>query len=228
MPTWISYSPHDICEKGTDSVESAFIPASPISQKTLCTTLHQWISISDLGKLFLFSTLWPQGHKRLVIWDDELHQIGFLTTTKCCWSESLYFSWTKEGLRPSQRSVALNECDKTGRVSTESGCACINEKRKALGIDLPIVQCSPFHPWWHSHLPSLQVPCFTHRGLHTRWSHASPVQPSSQRHAPPIHTPCVPQSTEHTSVDTYKRHVILLYWKVFTAELSMQAFWVRS
>lgn len=64
---------------------------------------------------------------------------------------------------------------------------------------LPMVQCSPFQPWWHWHLPSLQVPCLMHSGLQTRWSHPAPVQPSSQRHAPPMHTPWVPQSTEQTS-----------------------------
>lgn len=141
-------------------------------------------------------------------WNDELHQTsGLLLTTRHCSGWSLYFFGSKVGLSPSHHSAALNECDKTGRVSTESECGCINEKREALAINLPMVQCSPFHPWWHSHLPSLQVPCFTHRGLHTRWSHASPVQPSSQRHEPPIHTPCVPQSTEHTSAHTYKRHI---------------------
>ncbi len=69
---------------------------------------------------------------------------------------------------------------------------------------LPMVQCSPFQPWWHWHFPSLQVPCFMHSGLHTRWSQPAPVQPSSQRHAPPIHTPWVPQSTEHTSAEGKK------------------------
>lgn len=64
---------------------------------------------------------------------------------------------------------------------------------------LPMVQCSPFQPCSHSHFPSLQVPCFTQSGLHTRWSHAAPVHPSSQRQEPPMHTPCVPQSTEQTS-----------------------------
>lgn len=64
---------------------------------------------------------------------------------------------------------------------------------------LPMVQCSPFQPWWHWHFPSLQVPCLMQSGLHTRWSQPAPVQPSSQRHAPPIHTPWVPQSTEQTS-----------------------------
>lgn len=144
--------------------------------------------------------------QRARYWHDELHQpstkIGVRTPSKHRCSLSLCFFCTEEGLCPSHCSVALNECDKTDRVSTESGCVCTNGKRDAPAVkNLPMVQCSPFHPWWHSHLPSLQVPCFTHRGLHTRWSHASPVQPSSQRHEPPIHTPWVPQSTEQTSVD---------------------------
>lgn len=69
---------------------------------------------------------------------------------------------------------------------------------------LPMVQCSPFQPWWHWHFPSLQVPCLMQSGLHTRWSQPAPVQPSSQRQAPPIHTPWVPQSTEHTSEGSEK------------------------
>lgn len=66
-------------------------------------------------------------------------------------------------------------------------------------VCLPMVQCSPFQPSRHSHLPSLQVPCSMQRGWQTRWSQAAPVQPSSQRQAPPMQTPWVPQSTEHTS-----------------------------
>lgn len=64
---------------------------------------------------------------------------------------------------------------------------------------LPMVQCSPFQPWLHSHLPSLQVPCSAQRGWQALWLHAGPVQPSSQRQVPPMHTPCEPQSTEHIS-----------------------------
>lgn len=56
-------------------------------------------------------------------------------------------------------------------------------------VCLPMVQCSPFQPSRHSHLPSLQVPCSMQRGWHTRWSQAAPVQPSSQRQAPPMQMP---------------------------------------
>lgn len=75
-----------------------------------------------------------------------------------------------------------------------------------VGMCLPMVQCSPFQPCSHSHFPSLQVPCFTQSGLHTRWSQAVPVQPSSQRQEPPMHTPCVPQSTEQTSDERREEH----------------------
>lgn len=71
--------------------------------------------------------------------------------------------------------------------------------RHRRAVSLPIVQCSPFQPWLHSHLPSLQVPCSAQRGWQALWLHAGPVQPSSQRHVPPMQTPCEPQSTEHIS-----------------------------
>lgn len=64
---------------------------------------------------------------------------------------------------------------------------------------LPMVQCSPFQPWLHSHLPSLHVPCSAQRGWQALWLQAAPVQPSSQRQVPPMHTPCEPQSTEQIS-----------------------------
>lgn len=69
---------------------------------------------------------------------------------------------------------------------------------------LPTVQCSPVQPWWHSHFPSLQVPCSVQRGWHALRSHTEPAQPSSQRQLPPIHTPWEPQSTAHTSANTNK------------------------
>lgn len=177
-------------------------PASPISQKTQCTTLNQWFSIPR-ETISVFNALAPCIR--------QVQRLEFLWLQNIVIADHCVFFCTKEGLCPSQCSVSLNEWDKMGRVSIESGCVSINEKREALDIYLPMVQCSPFHPWWHSHLPSLQVPCFIHRGLHTRWSHASPVQPSSQRHEPPIHTPWVPQSTEHTSADTQRTYYIYIF-----------------
>lgn len=63
-----------------------------------------------------------------------------------------------------------------------------------------MVQCSPFQPGLHSHLPSRQVPCSAQRGWQARWSHAAPIQPSSQRHVPPTQTPWPPQSAAQISV----------------------------
>lgn len=63
-----------------------------------------------------------------------------------------------------------------------------------------MVQCSPFQPGLHSHLPSRQVPCSLQRGWHARWSQAVPIQPSSQRQVPPTQTPCPPQSAAQISV----------------------------
>ena len=65
---------------------------------------------------------------------------------------------------------------------------------------LPMVQCSPFQPGLHSHLPSRQVPCSAQRAWQARWSQAAPVQPSSQRHVPPTQTPWPPQSAAQISV----------------------------
>lgn len=68
------------------------------------------------------------------------------------------------------------------------------------GPSVPMVQCSPFHPGLHSHLPSRQVPCSVQRGWQARWSQAAPVQPSSQRHVPPTQAPWPPQSAAQISV----------------------------
>lgn len=65
---------------------------------------------------------------------------------------------------------------------------------------LPIVQCSPFQPGLHSHLPSLQVPCSLQRGWHALWSHPVPIQPSSQRQVPETQMPWPPQSAAQISV----------------------------
>lgn len=65
---------------------------------------------------------------------------------------------------------------------------------------IPMVQCSPFQPGLHSHLPSRQVPCSAQRGWQARWSHAAPIQPSSQRQVPPTQTPWPPQSAAQISV----------------------------
>lgn len=65
---------------------------------------------------------------------------------------------------------------------------------------LPIVQCSPFQPGLHSHLPSLQVPCSLQRGWHALWSHPVPIQPSSQRQVPETQMPWPPQSDAQISV----------------------------
>lgn len=65
---------------------------------------------------------------------------------------------------------------------------------------LPIVQCSPFQPGLHSHLPSLQVPCSLQRGWHALWSHPVPIQPSSQRQVPDTQMPWPPQSAAQISV----------------------------
>ena len=70
----------------------------------------------------------------------------------------------------------------------------------ALLLILPIVQCSPFQPGLHSHLPSLQVPCSLQRGWHALWSHPVPIQPSSQRQLPDIQMPWPPQSAAQISV----------------------------
>lgn len=72
-------------------------------------------------------------------------------------------------------------------------------KPKLLPI-LPIVQCSPFQPGLHSHLPSLQVPCSLQRGWHALWSHPVPIQPSSQRQLPDTQMPWPPQSAAQISV----------------------------
>lgn len=65
---------------------------------------------------------------------------------------------------------------------------------------LPMVQCSPFHPGLHSHLPSLHVPCSLQRGWHALWSHPVPIQPSSHRQVPDTQTPWPPQSAAQISV----------------------------
>lgn len=72
-------------------------------------------------------------------------------------------------------------------------------KPKPLPI-LPIVQCSPFQPGLHSHLPSLQVPCSLQRGWHALWLHPVPIQPSSQRQVPDTQMPWPPQSAAQISV----------------------------
>lgn len=72
--------------------------------------------------------------------------------------------------------------------------------KSALLLILPIVQCSPFQPGLHSHLPSLQVPCSLQRGWHALWSHPVPIQPSSQRQLPDIQMPWPPQSAAQISV----------------------------
>ena len=72
--------------------------------------------------------------------------------------------------------------------------------KPALLLILPIVQCSPFQPGLHSHLPSLQVPCSLQRGWHALWSHPVPIQPSSQRQLPDIQMPWPPQSAAQISV----------------------------
>lgn len=68
-----------------------------------------------------------------------------------------------------------------------------------------MVQCSPFQPGLHSHLPSRQVPCSAQRGWQARWSQAAPIQPSSQRQVPPTHTPWPPQSAAQISVGRSRR-----------------------
>lgn len=78
-------------------------------------------------------------------------------------------------------------------------------------VCLPMVQCSPFQPCSHWHLPSLQVPCFTHCGLHSLWSQLVPVQPSSQWQTPPTHTPWLPQSAEQTSGGTERERELFLH-----------------
>lgn len=67
------------------------------------------------------------------------------------------------------------------------------------GPAIPMVQCSPFQPGLHSHLPSRQVPCSAQRGWQARWSQAAPIQPSSQRQVPPTQTPWPPQSAAQIS-----------------------------
>ena len=67
-------------------------------------------------------------------------------------------------------------------------------------VVLPMVQCSPFQPGLHSHLPFLHVPCSLQRGLHALWSHPAPVQPSSQRQVPDTQMPWPPQSAAQISV----------------------------
>lgn len=62
------------------------------------------------------------------------------------------------------------------------------------------MQCSPFQPGLHSHLPSLQVPCSLQRGWHALWSQTTPVQPSSQRQPPATQMPWPPQSDAQSSV----------------------------
>lgn len=68
------------------------------------------------------------------------------------------------------------------------------------GPAIPMVQCSPFQPGLHSHLPSRQVPCSAQRGWQARWSQAAPIQPSSQRQLPPTQAPWPPQSAAQISV----------------------------
>lgn len=68
------------------------------------------------------------------------------------------------------------------------------------GPAIPMVQCSPFQPGLHSHLPSRHVPCSAQRGWQARWSQAAPIQPSSQRQVPPTQTPWPPQSAAQISV----------------------------
>ena len=79
---------------------------------------------------------------------------------------------------------------------------------------VPMVQCSPFQPGLHSHLPSRQVPCSAQRGWQARWSQAAPIQPSSQRHVPPTQTPWPPQSAAQISVGREERKQALskLFW----------------
>lgn len=73
-------------------------------------------------------------------------------------------------------------------------------KVASFSFSLPMVQCSPFQPGLHSHLPSRHVPCSLQRGWHARWSQAVPIHPSSQRQVPPTQTPCPPQSAAQISV----------------------------
>lgn len=75
-------------------------------------------------------------------------------------------------------------------------------------IHSPILQCSPVHPWSHSHFPSLHTPFLLHSGWQAFWSHRVPVQPSSHRHTPPKQTPWLPQSTRHTSVGDMKMKIM--------------------
>ena len=79
--------------------------------------------------------------------------------------------------------------------------------KKVVGFSfsLPIVQCSPFQPGLHSHLPSRHVPCSLQRGWHARWSQAVPIHPSSQRQVPPTQMPCPPQSAAQISVGEERR-----------------------
>ncbi len=97
--------------------------------------------------------------------------------------KSLKNNWCKEVTEPMEMPLTSSKLQSRMR-----SCVC-----------LPMVQCSPFQPCSHWHLPSLQVPCFTHCGLHSLWSQLVPVQPSSQWQTPPTHTPWLPQSAEHTS-----------------------------
>lgn len=78
---------------------------------------------------------------------------------------------------------------------------CLTERTECPGAcAIPMVQCSPFQPGLHSHLPSRQVPCSAQRGWQARWSHEAPIQPSSQRQVPPTQTPWPPQSAAQISV----------------------------
>lgn len=56
------------------------------------------------------------------------------------------------------------------------------------------VQCFPFHPFVHKHVPLEQLPCALQRGSHSRTVQRAPLQPGAQEQDPPSHSPCSPQS----------------------------------
>lgn len=107
-------------------------------------------------------------------------------------------------MSPDERTLcSVPTCDGSTALApkrlTDKGRMQPGEGTLGPGPAIPMVQCSPFQPGLHSHLPSRQVPCSAQRGWQARWSQAAPIQPSSQRQVPPTQTPWPPQSAAQIS-----------------------------
>lgn len=64
------------------------------------------------------------------------------------------------------------------------------------------VQCLPFQPVTHRHVPFLHCPCSLHRSSHSFVLQYWPDQPAWHAQVSPTQWPCAPQSRSHSSGET--------------------------